>query len=25
LALLRQCDTGAATGSCPIIHALAAD
>jgi MerR family mercuric resistance operon transcriptional regulator len=25
LALLRQCDTGAAAGSCPIIHALAAD
>ena len=25
LALLRQCDSGAATGSCPIIHALAAD
>lgn len=23
--LLRQCDTGAAAGSCPIIHALAAD
>ncbi|QFZ84776.1 Hg(II)-responsive transcriptional regulator [Variovorax paradoxus] len=24
-ALLRECDTGAATGACPIIHALAAD
>lgn len=24
-ALLRQCDTGAAQGSCPIIHALTAD
>lgn len=24
-ALLRQCDTGAAKGACPIIHALAAD
>jgi MerR family mercuric resistance operon transcriptional regulator len=24
-ALLRQCDTGATKGSCPIIHALAAD
>ena len=24
-ALLRQCDAGATTGSCPIIHALAAD
>ena len=24
-ALLRQCDTGAAKGSCPIIHALGAD
>ena len=24
-ALLRHCDTGAAMGSCPIIHALAAD
>jgi MerR family mercuric resistance operon transcriptional regulator len=23
--LLRQCDTGAMRGSCPIIHALAAD
>lgn len=23
--LLRQCDTGAARGNCPIIHALAAD
>lgn len=23
--LLRQCDTGIAKGSCPIIHALAAD
>ncbi len=23
--LLRQCDTGAARGACPIIHALAAD
>ncbi len=23
--LLRQCDTGTAAGSCPIIHALAAD
>jgi MerR family mercuric resistance operon transcriptional regulator len=25
IALLRQCDTGAAKGTCPIIHALAAD
>lgn len=25
VALLRQCDTGAAQGVCPIIHALAAD
>ena len=25
MALLDQCDTGAAQGSCPIIHALAAD
>jgi MerR family mercuric resistance operon transcriptional regulator len=25
MALLRQCGTGAATGNCPIIHALAAD
>jgi len=25
MALLRQCDTGAAAGACPIIHALAAD
>jgi MerR family transcriptional regulator, mercuric resistance operon regulatory protein len=25
IALLRQCDTGAARGACPIIHALAAD
>ncbi|MBI5277045.1 MAG: Hg(II)-responsive transcriptional regulator [Burkholderiales bacterium] len=25
VALLRQCDTGAAQGGCPIIHALAAD
>ena len=24
-ALLRQCDTGATTGSCPILHALATD
>jgi MerR family mercuric resistance operon transcriptional regulator len=24
-ALMRQCDSGAARGSCPIIHALAAD
>ena len=24
-ALLRQCDTGATKGGCPIIHALAAD
>lgn len=24
-ALMRQCDTGAARGACPIIHALAAD
>ena len=24
-ALLRECDTGAAKGSCPIIHALSAD
>jgi len=24
-ALLRECDTGAAKGACPIIHALAAD
>lgn len=24
-ALLSQCDTGATKGSCPIIHALAAD
>lgn len=24
-ALVRQCDTGAARGVCPIIHALAAD
>ena len=24
-ALLRQCDAGAAKGTCPIIHALAAD
>jgi MerR family transcriptional regulator, mercuric resistance operon regulatory protein len=24
-ALLRQCDTGMTEGSCPIIHALAAD
>jgi MerR family mercuric resistance operon transcriptional regulator len=24
-ALLRQCDAGATDGSCPIIHALAAD
>ena len=24
-ALLRQCDTGSTKGSCPIIHALAAD
>lgn len=24
-ALLRQCDTGMTKGSCPIIHALAAD
>ncbi|WP_428423412.1 Hg(II)-responsive transcriptional regulator [Methylibium sp.] len=24
-ALLRQCDTGATKGNCPIIHALAAD
>lgn len=24
-ALLRQCDTGATQGNCPIIHALAAD
>lgn len=24
-ALMRQCDTGAACGVCPIIHALAAD
>ena len=23
--LLRQCETGSATGACPIIHALAAD
>lgn len=23
--LLRQCDSGAASGACPIIHALAAD
>jgi MerR family mercuric resistance operon transcriptional regulator len=23
--LMRQCDTGAMSGSCPIIHALAAD
>lgn len=23
--LLRECDTGAAKGACPIIHALAAD
>lgn len=23
--LLRECDTGSARGSCPIIHALAAD
>ena len=25
IALLRQCDTGAAKGACPIIDALAAD
>ncbi len=25
MALLHQCDTGAAQGSCPIINALAAD
>ncbi|MBP9064361.1 MAG: Hg(II)-responsive transcriptional regulator [Aquabacterium sp.] len=25
IALVRQCDTGAAQGACPIIHALAAD
>jgi MerR family transcriptional regulator, mercuric resistance operon regulatory protein len=25
IALLRQCDTGAAKVTCPIIHALAAD
>ena len=25
MALLRQCDTGAAMSTCPIIHALAAD
>jgi MerR family mercuric resistance operon transcriptional regulator len=24
-ALLRQCETGATQGNCPIIHALAAD
>ena len=24
-ALLRQCDTGATAGNCPIIHTLAAD
>jgi MerR family mercuric resistance operon transcriptional regulator len=24
-ALLRECDTGAAKGACPIIHVLAAD
>lgn len=25
IALLGQCDAGAATGNCPILHALAAD